>query len=238
MSNKQEQKILQEEKAILKKEEAILSEVKKEEQEIKKTGRRVIMAAYGILFLVVASIGGFAYWHFASQHVAIDKAEISAPQIQLGPSAPGVLQEVMVHEGDEIPANTVVARVDNEAIKTKVAGLVISVNKNIGKLFNPGESVVTLIDPNELRVVGRVQEDSGLKDIRVGAPATFTVDAYGSRTFYGTVDEVSPTSRDSGIVFNISDKREVREFDISVRYDLQTYPELRNGMSAKITIQK
>ncbi len=230
--------ILDQEKQILKKEEAILAEVKKEEKEIKNAGRRLMMIAYGILVLVAATIGGFAYWQFASSHVSIDKALVSAPNIGLGPAAPGVLQEVMVHEGDVIPADTVVARVDNETIKAKVGGLVINVNKDIGKRFNPGEAVVTMIDPSELRVVGSVDENNGLKDIHVGAPATFTVDAFGSRTFYGTVDSVSPTSRDSGIVFNISDKREIRQFDIDIRYDLGAYPELRNGMSAKITIQK
>ena len=52
------------------------------------------------------------------------------------------------------------------------------------------------------------------------------------------MDSISPTSRESGIVFNISDKRETQEFDVSVRYDVDAYPELRNGMSAKIVIQK
>jgi len=238
MSNKNESKILEQEKNILKKEEAILAEVKTEEKEIKKAGKRMLFAAYGALLIVVIAIGGFAYWQYHSTRILIDKAQITAPEIDLGPSAPGVLQEVFVRVGDEVPADTVVARVDNQSIKTKVGGLVISVQKDVGKRFNPGEAVVSLIDPRELRVVGRIQEDEGLKDVRVGQPVSFTVDAFGSRVFYGTVDAVAPTSNESGIVFNISDKRETREFNVSVRYDLTTYPELRNGMSAKIIVDK
>ncbi|HVM91130.1 MAG TPA: efflux RND transporter periplasmic adaptor subunit [Verrucomicrobiae bacterium] len=238
MSNKNENKVLAQEKEILKKEEAILREVKAEEKKIEGAGKRVLFAAYGALLLVVLAIGGFSYWQYSSTRISIDKAQITAPEIDLGPSAPGVLQEVFVRVGDTVPADTVVARVDNQSIKTKVGGLVINVQKDIGKRFNPGEAIVSLIDPNELRVVGRLEEDKGLRDVRVGQTASFTVDAFGSRTFYGTVDSISPTSRDSGIVFNISDKRETQEFDVDVRYDLDAYPELRNGMSAKIVIQK
>jgi multidrug resistance efflux pump len=238
MSNKNDNKILAQEKEILKKEEAILKEVKAEEKKIESAGKRVLFAAYGALLLVVIAIGGFAYWQHSSTRIAIDKAQITAPEIDLGPSAPGVLQEVFVRVGDEVPADTVVARVDNQSIKTKVGGLVIDVKKDLGKRFNPGEAVVSLIDPNELRVIGRLEEDKGLRDVRVGQTVSFTVDAFGSRAFYGTVDSISPTSRDSGIVFNISDKRETQEFDVSVRYDLDAYPELRNGMSAKIVVRK
>jgi multidrug resistance efflux pump len=238
MSNKNENKVLAQEKEILEKEEAILREVKTEEKKIENAGKRILFAAYGALVLVVLAIGGFAYWQYSSSRITIDKAQITAPEIDLGPSAPGVLQEVFVRVGDVIPADTVVARIDNQSIKTKVGGLVISVQKDIGKRFNPGEAVVSLIDPNELRVVGRLEEDKGLRDVAVGQSASFTVDAFGSRAFHGTVDSISPTSRESGIVFNISDKRETQEFDVSVRYDVDAYPELRNGMSAKIVIQK
>jgi len=74
--------------------------------------------------------------------------------------------------------------------------------------------------------------------VSVGQRATFTVDAFGGRVFNGIVDEVSPTSRAGDVVFSISDKRQEQEFNIKVRYDATAYPELKNGMSAKLTIYK
>jgi multidrug resistance efflux pump len=131
-----------------------------------------------------------------------------------------------------------VALVDNELIKTKVGGTVVAVNNNVGKIFNKGEAIVSMINPQELRVVGSIEEDKGLKDIRVGQRAVFTVDAFGSKQYYGTVDEISPTSRSSDVVFNISDARALNEFDIKVRFNVDQYPELKNGMSAKLWIYK
>ena len=93
-----------------------------------------------------------------------------------------------------------------------------------------------MIDPTQLRVVGQVQENEGLSKIQVGDPVTFTVDAFGSQTFSGVVDEVSPTSEESQIVFNISDQREEQNFDVKARFDTTAYPQLKNGMSARMWI--
>src|SRR5262249_54386642 len=96
--------------------------------------------------------------------------------------------------------------------------------------------VVEMIDPSELRVVGKVDENKGLDRIAVGDSVSFTVDAFGGKTYSAVVDEISPTSEQSGIVFNISDKREVKQFDVKARFDTAAYPELRNGMSARMWI--
>jgi len=65
---------------------------------------------------------------------------------------------------------------------------------------------------------------------------SFTVDAFGSRKFQGIVDEISPTARQEDIVFNISDKRQTNQFDVKIRFDVSAYPEIKNGMSAKVWI--
>jgi hypothetical protein len=95
-----------------------------------------------------------------------------------------------------------------------------------------------MFDPNELRVIGQIDEDKGLSDVKVGQDVEFTVDAYGSKKYTGIVDEISPVSREGDVVFNISDKREVKQFDVKVRFDISKYPELKNGMSAKMWIKK
>ena len=43
-------------------------------------------------------------------------------------------------------------------------------------------------------------------------------------------------SQQSGVVFTISDKRETKQFLIKVRFDAAAYPELKNGMSARMWV--
>jgi multidrug resistance efflux pump len=93
-----------------------------------------------------------------------------------------------------------------------------------------------MIDPNELRVVGTIDENKGLSEIKVGNVASFTVDAFGNKKFTGVVEEVSPTSKESGVTFSISDKREIKQFTVKIKYDTLAFPDFKNGMSAKIKI--
>ena len=187
---------------------------------------------------MAGAVAALIYFQAANHKITIDKSSISAPQIDLSAKSSGPLEETMVNIGDEVPANTVVARVGDELIKTKTAGLIIAVKKDIGQLFSPGVPIVSMVDPSELRVVGQIDENKGLADIVVGQAATFTVDAFGSQKFSGIVDQINSSSDNSAVVFSISDKRETKQFDVKIRYNITAYPQFKNGMSAKITIYK
>jgi len=156
----------------------------------------------------------------------------------LAPQVGGTLQEVFVNVGDLVNTSAPVARVGNELIKAKSDGMIISVSSDIGAAFGPGQIVATMINPNDLRAVGQVQEDKGFKDIKIGQSAIFTVDAFGSKEYSGIVDEISPTSNTGDIVFNISGTRQEQDFNVKVRFNINQYPELKNGMSAKLWIYK
>lgn len=223
---------------LIEEEKQILNEIKKEEKTLKNIESKMWVLIALFALLIVSSIASIAYWQISSKRIYTDKADIEAPNISLSPSATGVLQEVYVNVGDQINSNTIVAKVGNELIKSKSSGIVTKVDESIGKTINAGSEVVTVIDPNELRVVAHIDEDKGLSDISIGDQVNFTVDAFGGKTYQGIVDEISPTSRQNDIVFSISDKRETKVFDIKIRFDNETYKELRNGMSAKVWIYK
>jgi multidrug resistance efflux pump len=221
-------------------EERIIKAVEDMEGKIVKAEQSILhnkwVRSAGAIALVLVIVGGLLYWQMSSTRVSIDTSLITAPIIDLSPTAPGQLQEIYVNEGDIVPANTPVARVGDEILKTTVAGEIINVQNNIGKSFNPGQAVVSMIDRSLLRVVGTIDENKGLSKIHVGQLASFTVDAFGGKLYQGVVDEVSPSSNQSDVVFNISNTRQTMQFDIKVRFDQNQYPELKNGMSAKLTI--
>ena len=126
----------------------------------------------------------------------------------------------------------------DEIIHAKTDGIIVSLQNTPGQLVSPQAAVVRMINPRDFRVVGRVQEDKGLSDIKVGQKVVFTADAFGSKEYEGMVDSIGETARTSDIVFSISDKREEREFDVKASFDYRRYPELKNGMSAKMWIYK
>jgi len=173
-----------------------------------------------------------------SSRIVIDKAEIYAPTISLAPTTPGVLEKVYVSEGDVVGKRKTVALIGGKPLNTMTGGIITLVENIPGQIISSNNPIIEMIDPKELRVIGHLDEDKGLADVRVGQKVKFSVDAYKSKEYYGTVDEISPSSRQQDIVFSISDKRQIKQFDIKVKFDIDNYPELKNGMSAKMIIYK
>jgi multidrug resistance efflux pump len=205
---------------------------------VPRNGRKILIKILAA-FLVLSSIGGFWYWYQAQKYVYTDKASLSAPVINLASHRmSGILKNVMVRDGDIVMRHQPVARVGDEIVITETDGTILKANRDIGTAYQLGQTVVTMIDPREMRVVARVEEDKGLNDVYPGQQVRFTVDAYGSEKFEGIVESVSQTSREGDVVFNISDKREEKEFEVKIAYDLNQNPPFQNGMSAKVWIIK
>lgn len=204
--------------------------------EKKPFNRRALGLAVGLVVVLGGGIATAAYLGVSSRVISIDNSKLDAPTIDLAPTQGGVLRALNVQPGQTIGANVVVAQVGVELIKSTQGGLVISTTGDIGDQVGAGQTVVEMIDPTSLRVVGQIDENKGLSSIKVGDPVYFTVDAFGGTKFSGVVDEVSPTSNQSGVVFNISDQREVQQFNIKARFDTAEYPQLKNGMSARMYV--
>ena len=190
-----------------------------------------------IYFVVIfGALGGFLFWQTGRGTILIENSYLDAPIINLSPTLPGTLNALYVKEGDKVEANSQVALVGSQIISTKEAGIVSSAPMVLGSYFSPGQVVVSIVNNQEMKVMGQIEETKGLDSISVGQRATFSVDAFSGKTYDGVVDNISPVSDDNGVVFSISDKRPVKKFDIKVRFNVADYPELKSGMSAKITV--
>lgn len=216
-------------------EQEIENEVK---HEVKIFERRVLMFSAALILVIGGGVAALSYILVMNEQVYIDQAQIEAPQVNLAPTTSGILENIFVQEGQVIPPDTVVAQVGDELIKSTAGGLVISASNDVGESVAAGTPVVSTIDPTQLRVVGQLDEDKGLADVHVGERAVFTVDAFGGKDYDGVVSEVSPTSQQSDVVFSISDQREEQIFDVKIYFDEAAYPELKNGMSARVWIYK
>lgn len=190
---------------------------------------------FSILAVVLLLVGAFTFEKKVDR-VSVDDSLIDAPMVSVAPVIPGDLKKVYIYEGENIRRGDPIADVGNQTIHAQSDGLVVKVNSGLGGIVSAQTPVAQLIDPNQLRVDGTIDETKGLKDIKVGQPVSFTVDAFPGRTFWGFVDEVSPTSKSTQLSFSVSSERPVQQFEVFARFDSQTYPEIKNGMSAKMTV--
>ncbi len=201
------------------------------------SGRKSLFVLSAVFFIVSGIVAAIYLWE-ANGRIYIEKCQIEADSIGLSSSVSGRLNTLFVSDGDVVTENQPVAQVGNDIVKSKLAGIIISSPKNIGANFSAGEAVVTMIDPKSFRLDAQLEEDKGLSAVVVGQKVFFTIDAYGAKKYYGVVDAVSPTARTTDVVFNISSQREEQNFDIKIRFDTASYPEIKNGMSGKAWIYK
>ena len=188
------------------------------------------------ILLIAVIVGGFYYWQTRQGRVFIDDSLINASFVTVYPSTSGRLLEMDAQEGKNVKKGDTLAIVGGETIRSTVDGLVVMANNQIGGSFSPQTSVVQLIDLSQMRIAGTIDENKGLNELRVGQVASFTVDAFPGQRFWGYVDEISPTAKQTQLSFSISNERPTQQFQVYVRFPATKYPQLKNGMSAKLTI--
>ena len=209
-----------------------------EKEQIKKQNifQKTWLQSIGIMIIIFCLLFGFLFWQSNRNTVLIENSFLEAPIVNLSSTVPGILNALYMKEGDNINPSSQVALVGSQIIYSKSGGLISSAPQVVGNYFSPGQTVVSVVNNQEMKVSGAIDETKGLKSIQKGQRATFTVDAFPGKKYEGVVYEISPTSNDSSVVFSISDKRPVKSFDVKVIFDVDKYPELKNGMSAKITV--
>lgn len=201
-----------------------------------KLKNKKVLKALMSIALVVIIVGGFYYWQIKRERVAIDNAQISASIISIAPTTSGRLFEMNVQEGKPVKKGDTIAIVGGETIRSTINGLVVMASNQIGGSFAPQNTVAQLIDPSQMRIVGTIDENKGLNQLRVGQVASFTVDAFPGQIFWGFLDEISSTAKQTQLSFSISSERPTQQFQVYIRFPASRYPQLKNGMSAKLTI--
>lgn len=199
--------------------------------------KKWVQSVTGVVIVMLVATGALLY-KVVSSRISTDLAVISAPTIDISPESPGILNEVYVKAGDTVTEGESLARVGGQVLTADVPGLILNVENTPGAMFQPGQPIVQMIQPAELRVVATIKENEGLSSIKAGNPVYFTVDAFPGKKYVGVVDSVSPNSKESGVVFDISDKRAVKQFEVKIKFDVAAHPEFKNGMSAKVRIFK
>lgn len=205
-------------------------------QKIKKAlSSKIGKIVIGLLAIILI-VGGTFFYLKSNNRIKVDTAQIKAPIISVVPDTAGHLLNISAIEGQNVKKGDVLATTDTSVLRAYSDGLIVKTNKQIGMVFSQQSPVLQMIDPNEIRIVGQVDENKGLNKIKPGQAVSFSVDAISGKTFWGYVDSVSSTANQDQLAFSISSERPVRQFDVYAKFDANKYPEIKNGMSAKMIV--
>lgn len=189
----------------------------------------------GILLFLLSA--GVTLWLKPTQHVVrINNSQIQTPVITISPTVPGKVQQISVKSGQLVQVGDTLAVVGSETLRADTDGIIIAANDITGSSVTPQTTLIQMIRPVTMRVSGTVDEDKGLTSIKAGQVVSFTVDALPGKTFWGYVDEIAVSANTPVFSFSSSSERPTQQFTVYAKFDTAAYPEIKNGMSAKMTV--
>lgn len=202
----------------------------------KKIKNPKVLQIIFVVLAVLATIGSYITYQLLANRVFIDNSLVEAPITTIAPVTPGILSKMYVYEGEHVKKGDSLAIVGGQTVYAQTDGLIIATDNALGGLVSAATPVVQLINPVDMRIAGTIDENKGLSAIHIGQVVSFTIDAYPGQTFWGYVDEVSPSAKSTQNAFSISSERPTQQFVIYASFDAMKYPFIKNGMSAKMTV--
>lgn len=181
-------------------------------------------------------VGGIFFYFKTTDRVPIESSLVDDQIIPIAPVVPGKLTDVYVIEGQKVHKGDALAVVGSEILRAYSDGIIVQTNNQLGSLISTQNPPIQMLNPDNMRISGTIDENKGLNKIKVGQVTSFTIDALPGKTFWGYVDEVSPMAKQTQISFSISSERPTQQFLVFARFNASAYPEIKNGMSAKMII--
>jgi multidrug efflux pump subunit AcrA (membrane-fusion protein) len=134
--------------------------------------------------------------------------------------------------------NTAQHNLDNATLTASHAGVVTAINGVVGGMTTGGGSssgggsgvagFIQIVDSSSLQVQANVNE-SDIGGVAVGQAVSFTVNAYGSHTFHGTVSAIAPLGQNASNVVT---------YPVTINVDMKSIQgtNVLPGMTASVTI--
>ncbi len=160
----------------------------------------------------------------ASQAVKIAEAELALTQATAEP------YEIRQQEAVIAQAQADVASAESKFIDTSViapiAGVITAIDKEIGEVTSPNETVIKMIGDSVLIIDVDIPE-ADINKVSVQDPADITLDAFGvDKHFRGSITFIEPSER---II------QDVVYYRVTIQFD-ESSTEVKPGMTADVTL--
>ncbi|HVZ13814.1 MAG TPA: efflux RND transporter periplasmic adaptor subunit [Bauldia sp.] len=161
------------------------------------------IASGATAIVLIAVVGGVAWWLNARQYVATDDATVDTRIVHIGPPMAGTIAGVPVTDNQRVEAGAVLATIAPAppssgalatggdapaavAVHAPVAGWVAHLVAAPGSAVLPGQELMAIV-PADFWITANFTETQ-LADMQTGQPATVTIDAFPGHTFDAHVE--------------------------------------------------
>ncbi|HEY8875224.1 MAG TPA: HlyD family efflux transporter periplasmic adaptor subunit [Desulfosporosinus sp.] len=120
-------------------------------------------------------------------------------------------------------------------IKSPASGQVLYQHVELGQVVNPGTTLVTILDPNDLWIKVFIPE-AKLNQVKVGGTVSIAVDSYPDKTFKGEILYVSNQAEFTPKNVQTKEERTTTVYAVKIRIT-EGKDQLKAGMPADVTLQ-
>jgi len=165
----------------------------------------------------------------------VNAVQASLDQAQAGNSQPTIkAQKAAV----DIVAQSVKAAelaLSKLTIKSPTSGQVLYKHVELGQVVNPGTTLVTILDPNDLWIKIYIPE-AKLSQVKMGGTAFIAVDSYPGKTFKGQIQYVSNQAEFTPKNVQTKEERTTTVYAVKISIT-ESKDQLKAGMPADVTLQ-
>ena len=153
-----------------------------------KVNKKKLFIVLGMILAVGVLI--VAYFVYQGQnYVSTIDARIESNMVTINAPSPGRLTEWTGLEGKMVKQDEIVGRIDAATITSPIDGKIVKVSVKEGQTLSPGQVTGYVADLENLYVTANIEETK-IGRVKEGQEVFIKVDAFGGKTFKGTVTSV------------------------------------------------
>jgi multidrug resistance efflux pump len=181
----------------------------------RKLNLRRLIPPVAAVIAIGAAVLGVSMYRQSQMYVSTDNAQLTGTPVQIGAMNAGRVESVQptvgssVHKGDavaEIALPSQIGTAQNGQAKlgfldagnstvdvqAPLDGVVLAVPATPGATVQPGQALVTVVDPTQMYVNANIEE-TNISRVKVGQPVTVHVDSLGADV-PGRVEAITPAT--------------------------------------------
>jgi multidrug resistance efflux pump len=163
---------------------------------------RPLLIPFIAVVLIISGAVGINTYLNNLWYVSTDNAEIVGTPVPVGALNPGRVEAIDVDIGSQVHKGDVMARVElassvasavvRDSVRAPFDGTVIAIPVGVGATVQPGQGIVTIVDPSGLYVNANIEETK-IGRVQVGQHVDVHVDALNA-DLPGQVQSITPAS--------------------------------------------
>jgi multidrug resistance efflux pump len=213
--------------------------------------RRLILVPVLIVVALLAVAGGIGYFIYDNYYYyTTDDAQVTGQIVNLSSPSEGQLKAFSVKQGDKVTTGETIATITStntagQTVTTNISspinGTIVQTSAVQGQQVTPGLAVAEVTNLDSLYVTAYVDENT-LNNIKNSQDVDIHVDAYGSSTYTGHVQQIVDAAASQFSLLPTTDyasgnfTKVSQRIPVIVSLDGKSGDLLVPGMSAEVTI--